>query len=183
VLELSNYIIDVYEEFYGDTRCRILFEGAQGFYLDIDWGDYPYVTSSHCTVGSAVMNGVPPQKIRKVYGAAKIYETYVGSKFFEPNDVIFEKIRKLGNEFGSTTGRPRQCNWLNLNNLIKAAAINGVTDLVMSKIDILRELDTWKLLHNEKQVVFRSEQDMKDYIVKYLDKKITVWWSGDPEKI
>jgi len=183
VPELSNYIIDVYEEFYGDTNCRILFEGAQGFYLDIDWGDYPYVTSSHCTVGSAIMNGVPPQKIRKVYGAAKIYETYVGLKNFEPNDVVFKKIRELGNEFGATTGRPRQCNWLNLNNLIKAAAINGVTDLVMSKIDILRELDTWKLLHNEKQIIFRSEQDMKDYIVKYLDKKITVWWSGDPEKI
>ena len=98
VHELQPYLIDVYEEFHGKQGCSVLFEGAQGFYLDVDWGDYPYVTSSHCTVGSAVMNGVPPQKIRKVYGAAKIYETYVGTKKFEPDDLVFEKIRELGNE-------------------------------------------------------------------------------------
>ena len=88
--------IDIYEEFHGKENCKILFEGAQGFELDIDWGDYPYVTSSHCTVGSAVLNGVPPQKIEKVYGVAKAYRTYVGNKEFEKPSEIQQDEFQLG---------------------------------------------------------------------------------------
>lgn len=183
VHELQPYLIDVYEEFHGKQGCSVLFEGAQGFYLDVDWGDYPYVTSSHCTVGSAVMNGVPPQKIRKVYGAAKIYETYVGTKKFEPDDLVFEKIRELGNEYGATTGRPRQCNWLDIDNLVKACRINGVTDLVVSKMDILRELNTWCLYHLGQRVTLNSEFSMKHYILTHLDSDITVHWSDNPQSI
>ena len=72
--------------------------------LDIDHGDYPYVTSSHCTTAAALLNGVPPQAIRNVWGVAKIYETYVGAKQFQPNDNIFDSLQEVGEEFGATTG-------------------------------------------------------------------------------
>lgn len=155
--------IDIYEEFYGNTSVKILFEGAQGFELDIDWGDYPYVTSSHCTVGSAIMNGVPPQKVRKIYGTAKAYRTYVGAKAFEGKDEVLSKIRQLGNEYGSTTGRPRQINWLDLDLLIKAININGVTDLIINKLDILMNLGIFKLIHHS-EISFNDEEHFKKYI-------------------
>jgi len=183
VHELQPYLIDVYEEFHGKKECSVLFEGAQGFYLDVDWGDYPYVTSSHCTVGSAVMNGVPPQKIRKIYGAAKIYETYVGTKKFEPDDPVFEKIRGLGNEYGATTGRPRQCNWLDIDNLVKAARINGVTDLVVSKMDILRSIGMWCLYYHGKKLTFSSEMGIKDFITNQIGSDVTIYWSDNPENL
>lgn len=183
VKELQNYIVDIYEEFYSSTdSIKILFEGAQGFNLDIDWGDYPYVTSSHCTVGSAVINGIAAQKIRNVYGAAKIYETYVGAKKFEPDDIIFSKIRSLGNEFGATTARPRQCNWLNINNLKKAIDINGVTDLIISKVDVLKEMDVWKVYEDNQTLSFLNE----DSIMKYLKDKFKstkIYWSNNPVDI
>ena len=182
--DLKPYLIDIYEEFYNKNDCRILFEGAQGFYLDIDWGDYPYVTSSHCTVGSAIMNGVPASKIRSVYGVAKIDETYVGAKTFEPIDPIFNKIRELGNEFGSTTGRPRQCNWMNLDNLLKAIRINGVTDLVIRKVDIFNEINTFKLIHNNKEMHFETEGDMKNYIANTIFNDVNqIYWASDPSML
>jgi len=180
VSELQPYLIDVYDEFYTSNDCRILFEGAQGFCLDVDWGDYPYVTSSHCTVGSAIMNGVPPQKLRKVYGAIKIYETYVGSKKFEPDDEIFSKIRDLGCEYGATTNRPRQCNWLNLDVIVKAARINGVTDLIISKMDILRQLRSWSVYRKGKKLTFYSENSIKEFIMNEL-KGVNFYWSDNPE--
>lgn len=183
IAELKPYLIDVYEEFYGNSDCKILFEGAQGFYLDIDWGDYPYVTSSHCTVGSAVMNGVPPQKIRNVWGAAKIYETYVGSKSFEPKDQTFELIRQLGCEFGATTGRPRQCNWLDLDRLKKAILVNGVTDLVISKMDVLAQVGKWSLYHRGSKVDFSSENSIIEYIAEELNPTLRIHWSGNPNDI
>lgn len=158
-------IIDIYEELHlSKENVKILFEGAQGFELDIDWGDYPYVTSSHCTVGSAILNGVPPQKIRKIYGTAKAYRTYVGAKTFEGEDEIFAKIRQLGNEYGATTGRPRQINWLDLDLLIKAININGITDLIINKLDILMDLKIFILLMNNSEVSFKDEEYFKKYI-------------------
>lgn len=180
ISELRPYLVDIYEEFYGRDDCKILFEGAQGFYLDVDWGDYPYVTSSHCTIGSAIMNGVPPQKIRHVWGAAKIYETYVGSKQFEPEDPVFHKIRQIGNEYGATTGRPRQCNWLNLDNLQKAIQINGVTDLVFSKMDVLSEVGKWALYHHGNTKNFSSEGEIVEYIVEELNPMLRIYWSSNP---
>ena len=182
IKELQPYLIDIYDEFYNEEKCRILFEGAQGFYLDVDWGDYPYVTSSHCTVGSAVMNGVPPQRIRKIYGVAKIYETYVGAKKFETDNPIFEQIRKLGNEYGATTGRPRQCNFLNLNNLIKAIKVNGVTDLVIRKIDILEKLNTFTISYNNELLNFDTIDNMKNYIANKIEVE-QIYWADDPSSI
>jgi adenylosuccinate synthase len=184
VSDLKPYLTDIYSEFYSQDKASILFEGAQGFYLDVDWGDYPYVTSSHCTVGSAIMNGVPPQKIRKIYGVVKAYETYVGAKTFEPNDPIFNQIRELGAEYGATTGRPRQCNWLNLDGLIKAANINGVTDLIVNKVDILRQLDCWNLYHKNNLINFQSEREMYHYISLNLPQQIqNIYWSDNPNDI
>lgn len=118
----------------------ILAEGAQGTLLDIDFGAYPFVTSSN-TICAGVCTGlgVAPQKIGKVFGIFKAYCTRVGSGPFptELFDETGDKLRDLGHEFGSTTGRPRRCGWLDLPSLKYAVMINGVTDLVMTKADVL----------------------------------------------
>ena len=165
---LESFIIDIYDELHNGKDTKILFEGAQGFELDVDWGDYPYVTSSHCTVGSAVLNGVPPQKIRKVYGVCKAYNTYVGAKEFEKPSKIFDKIREVGNEYGSTTGRPRQIGWTNLDDVIKAANINGVTHMVVNKVDVLEKVGEFKVIHKGKEVNFVD----KDFFKVFFDSAI-----------
>ena len=160
----SEMLIDVYEEFHENGKVRILFEGAQGFELDIDWGDYPYVTSSHCTVGSAILNGVPPQKIRNVYGVAKAYRTYVGQKSFEGESSDFENIRTVGQEFGATTGRPRQINWIDIGDLIKAMNINGVTNLIINKIDVLGKVGVFKAIANGVEYTYETMEEMEELI-------------------
>jgi len=165
---LESFVIDIYDELHNGKDTKILFEGAQGFELDVDWGDYPYVTSSHCTVGSAVLNGVPPQKIRKVYGVCKAYNTYVGAKEFEVSSKIFDKIREVGNEYGSTTGRPRQIGWTNLDDVIKAANINGVTHMVVNKVDVLEKVGTFKVIHKGQEVNFVD----KDFFKVFFDSAI-----------
>ena len=185
VEKLKSFLIDIYEEFHeNDDKVKVLFEGAQGFELDIDWGDYPYVTSSHCTVGGAILNGIPPSKIRRVYGVSKAYRTYVGSKEFEPNNPIFSKIREVGNEFGATTGRPRQVNWLDLDSLIKSCKINGVTNIVLNKIDVLEEVGEYHLYENGELTSFEDSQKFQIYIEVALRKKINthmnIRWSRTP---
>jgi len=87
---LEPYLVDMYEEFYiREKDSVVLCEGAQGVELDIDWGDYPFVTSSHCTSAGACLNGFPPQSIRSIIGVAKAYETYVGSKDFQPGVIVW----------------------------------------------------------------------------------------------
>jgi len=120
----------------------ILAEGAQGSMLDVDFGSYPFVTSSNTiTAGVCSGLGVPPSAIGKVYGVFKAYCTRVGSGPFptELFDAIGEKLRSNGNEFGSTTGRPRRCGWLDLPALKYAVMLNGVTDLVMMKSDVMND--------------------------------------------
>lgn len=183
VPELKPYLIDMYQELHGPNPCRILFEGAQGFGLDIDWGDYPYVTSSNCTVAAAINNGVPHDRIRNVWGVAKVYETYVGAKKFEPNDAIFAQIRELGAEYGATTGRPRQCNWLNTALLKKAVDLNGVTHVVFNKADILRKLNVWKAYSLDGELLeFSDEYTMRDYLEK-LFPDVVIWWSDNPNSL
>jgi len=185
VESLKPYLIDMYEELYQkDKIFRVLFEGAQGFGLDIDWGDYPYVTSSGCTVGAAIANGVPAKRIRNVWGVAKVYETYVGLKEFQPDDPIFDKIRDAGAEYGATTGRPRQCNWIDSNNFFKAVDINGANKIVFNKADILRQLKTWKI-YDEKGflVSFKDELQMKEWFLDRLSRSTEVFWSDSPDRI
>lgn len=127
---------------------KILAEGAQGSLLDIDFGSYPFVTSSNTiTAGACTGLGVPPNKIGEVYGIFKAYCTRVGSGPFptELNDEVGEEMRKKGNEFGATTGRPRRCGWLDLPALKYTAMINGVTQLIMMKSDVLSIFDEIKV--------------------------------------
>lgn len=162
VLELQPYLTDIYNELHDDAV--VLCEGAQGFGLDIDWGDYPYVTSSHCTVAGALLNGIPPKAVRDVWGVAKMYETYVGAKQFESDDPVFQKIRDVGEEYGATTGRPRQCNWIDLSLLERAVRVNGVTHLVLSKVDVLRQVGVFKVRTPEDILLFDTEEEMKAFL-------------------
>ena len=127
---------------------KILAEGAQGSLLDIDFGTYPYVTSSNTTAAGACTGlGVAPNKIGEVLGIFKAYTTRVGSGPFptELFDEDGETMGRVGNEFGATTGRPRRCGWLDLVALKYAVQINGVTQLMMMKADVLSGFDTIKV--------------------------------------
>lgn len=127
---------------------KVLAEGAQGSMLDVDFGTFPYVTSSNTiTAGVCSGLGISPNKIKEVIGITKAYCTRVGSGPFptELHDEMGEQIRKSGNEFGSTTGRPRRCGWIDLVALNFACMINGVSQLVMTKADVLDEIDMLKI--------------------------------------
>ena len=182
----EDFIVDIYEELYSNPDAEILFEGAQGFGLDIDHGDYPYVTSSHCTTAAALLNGVPPQSIRNVWGVAKIYETYVGAKEFQPKGDIFNALQHIGEEFGATTGRKRQCNWMSIDTLLKAVRMNGVTDLVFNKMDVLREIGEWKFYNNGDVMKLDTEQEVRSWLTSYFSTCPTVsnvYFSGNKDTI
>lgn len=122
---------------------RILFEGAQGAMLDIDHGTYPFVTSSNATAGGACTGtGVPPTKINGIIGVSKAYITRVGAGSFPTEEFgpSGDLIRKLGNEFGSVTGRPRRCGWFDVPLARYTAAVNGIDTLIVTKLDVLDEL-------------------------------------------
>ncbi|HCZ35934.1 MAG TPA: adenylosuccinate synthase [Cytophagales bacterium] len=139
----SEYFIN--EEL--SKNSSVLAEGAQGSLLDIDFGSYPFVTSSNTvTAGACTGLGIAPSKIGEVYGIFKAYSTRVGSGPFptELLDEEGERMRKEGNEFGSTTGRPRRCGWIDLPSLKYSIMINGVTQLLMMKADVLSIFPTIK---------------------------------------
>ena len=123
---------------------NILFEGAQGTHLDVDHGTYPYVTSSNATSGGACTGtGVGPTKIDKVVGVVKAYTTRVGSGPFptELKDKTGEFLREKGREYGATTGRPRRCGWFDVISTCYAAKVNGFTEMALTKLDVLDDLD------------------------------------------
>jgi len=136
------------EQFINDALSankKILAEGAQGTMLDVDFGSYPFVTSSNTVCAGACTGlGVAPQRIGEVYGIFKAYCTRVGSGPFptELFDSVGERMRVVGNEFGSVTGRPRRCGWIDLVALRYAIMIDGVTALIMMKSDVLDEFET-----------------------------------------
>jgi adenylosuccinate synthase len=185
--DLKEYTVNLYDEFHENKEVKILCEGAQGFELDIDWGDYPFVTSSHCTTAGALLNAIPPSWIRNVWGVGKIYETYVGAKNFEPEQEVFSRIRELGEEYGATTGRPRQCNWLDVTRLIQAIKVNDVTHVVLNKMDILRQLDTWKIILGGEVVNLANEDTARLVITRALEvgvpHKVKVFFSDQKDKI
>ncbi|RNC89583.1 MAG: adenylosuccinate synthase [Allomuricauda sp.] len=142
-IDSEQYMFDAMAE-----GKKILAEGAQGSLLDIDFGTYPYVTSSNTTAAGACTGlGVAPGKIGRVLGIFKAYTTRVGSGPF-PTELFDEDgatMGRVGNEFGATTGRPRRCGWLDLVALKYAVQINGVTELMMMKADVLSGFDTIKV--------------------------------------
>ena len=127
---------------------RILFEGAQGTLLDVDHGTYPYVTSSNTVAGNAAVgSGIGPTAIDKVLGITKAYTTRVGGGPFptELSDATGDRLRKVGDEYGATTGRPRRCGWLDTVVLRYSARVNGMWGLALTKMDILSGLETLKI--------------------------------------
>jgi adenylosuccinate synthase len=158
---------------------KILAEGAQGTMLDIDFGTYPFVTSSNTvTAGTCTGLGVAPTKIGKVIGIFKAYCTRVGSGPFptELDDEVGELIRKEGNEFGATTGRPRRCGWIDLPQMKYAIMINGVTELSMMKADVLGCFETIKvcthyLINGEKVDYFPYDVNDIEITPVYVELK------------
>lgn len=130
------------------TKKKILFEGAQGSLLDVDFGTYPYITSSSVTAGGAAIGaGISPKQIHKVLGIMKSYTTRVGSGPFpsELNDALGEYLRKKGGEYGATTGRPRRCGWFDAVAVKHAIMVSGVDSAVLTKLDVLDEQKTIKI--------------------------------------
>jgi adenylosuccinate synthase len=160
----------------------VLLEGAQGSLLDVDHGTYPYVTSSSPTAGGACTgSGIPPLAITNAMGITKAYCTRVGNGPFptELNDSDGEKLRKNGQEFGATTGRPRRCGWLDLVALNYAIRLNGMNELTLTKLDVLDDFDTIKVcthyeLNGEKTDIFPSDCDDVD-AVKPIYKSFEGW--------
>lgn len=147
---IKPYVIDT-TQFLCDALKqgkRVMAEGAQGSLLDVDFGTYPYVTSSNPTVGGCCTGlGIPPTSIKRVIGIVKAYCSRVGNGPFptELTDEIGDRLQTVGHEFGATTGRPRRCGWLDLVALGYTSAINGLTELCITKLDVLSGLDEIKI--------------------------------------
>lgn len=149
----KNRIVDTSLILYEAMRegKRIMLEGAQGALLDLDFGTYPFVTSSNCIAGSASTGtGIPPHAIEKVVGVAKAYTTRVGTGPFpsELKDELGEQLLKVGVEYGTTTGRPRRCGWLDLVIVKFARRISGINSLALTKLDVLTHINPLKLAVN-----------------------------------
>ncbi len=155
---------------------RILAEGAQGTMLDIDFGTFPFVTSSNTTTAGVCSGlGIAPQHIRDVIGITKAYCTRVGSGPFptELENETGEELRKVGNEFGATTGRPRRCGWIDLVALNFACMINGVTKIVMTKADVLDAFSELQVCteyiingSNTREIPFQMERSKPEPVFK-----------------
>ncbi len=160
---------------------KVLAEGAQGTLLDIDFGTYPYVTSSNTiTAGACTGLGIAPNKIGNVYGVFKAYCTRVGSGPFptELNDALGEDIRNVGKEYGSTTGRPRRVGWLDLPALKYAIQLDGVNELIMMKVDVLSHLEVVKVCthyHCNNHVIDYFPYDIGSEYVSPIYQELKGW--------
>jgi adenylosuccinate synthase len=163
---------------------KVLAEGAQGSLLDIDFGSYPFVTSSNTVAAGACTGlGIAPSRVGQVLGIFKAYCTRVGSGPFptELEDETGEQMRQIGREFGSTTGRPRRCGWLDIPALKYACMINGVTELIMMKTDVLSGFETLQVcthysLNGEKIDYFPYDIDPSKVQPIYTEVK---GWNSD----
>lgn len=159
----------------------VLAEGAQGTLLDVDFGSYPFVTSSNTTAaGTCTGLGVAPNRVGEVFGIFKAYCTRVGSGPFptELEDEVGEELRKAGHEFGATTGRPRRCGWIDLPALKYAIMINGVTQLIMMKADVLDGFDTIKVCTHydvDGEIIDYMPYDIVSTEVTPVYKEVSGW--------
>lgn len=168
---------------------NILCEGAQGVWLDVNHGDYPYVTSSETLPYAACSIGFPPQKISEVYGAAKIYDTRSGEDPRFPSSLLddpeLSKLGDLGQEYGVTTGRRRKVDWLDLDKLVDSINITGTTVLIVSKCDIIEQLGVFKVKYNDSVVALNTFQEMKDMINETVRRQCSILnevvFSSSPE--
>lgn len=183
--EFKGYIWD--EKLFGNVLC----EGAQGFWLDINHGNYPFVSSGNPLPYGACSLGIPPQLIRNIFGAVKVYDTRVGTDPEFPDSLFLEKdlekIGELGEEFGVTTGRKRKVNWLNLNKLIKAINLSGTNYLILSKLDVLEKLNIFKFIYENNIIEINDSINFKSRIIEILKKECsllqTIVFSSDPRII
>lgn len=170
---------------------NILCEGAQGVWLDLDWGNYPYVTSSTTLPYGACSLGIPVQSIKKIYGVAKLYDTRSGVDPLFPesllNNELLSKLGELGKEYGVTTGRRRKTQWLNLDLLIKAIKITGTTDVIINKCDIIEELGIFRLIYVSNLAEFGSLEEMTSFISQRIKDNCplikTITYSRSPSTI
>ena len=187
LLSFNKNILKDLDILDGDILC----EGAQGNWLDINFGNYPFVTSANTFPYSACSLGFSPRKIRNIYGAAKIYDTRVGVDPEFSDDLLTDsnlsKIAKIGNEFGATTGRTRKVNWLNLDKLIKSITISGTNIVIISKIDILEQLGIFKTIYKNEIIEFSGIKQMKEFINKQIkihcDEVNQIIFSNNPHSI
>jgi adenylosuccinate synthase len=187
--QLGIQLVDM-REFWSSAFVKnnirsVLLEGAQGFELDINWtNNYPFCTSSTCSLAGAINTGIPLKKIRNIFGISKIYDTYVGNMKFQPeNDEKLNEIGILGHEYGATTGRKRQCNYLNLDNLKEALKINQCNICIINKVDIIEQLKIFKLYHLGKLIEFTDIDEMKQYIISVLPFLNEIIFSSNPYTI
>lgn len=168
---------------------EVLAEGAQGALLDIDFGSYPFVTSSNTTAAGVCSGlGVAPGKIRNVFGIFKAYCTRVGSGPFptELHDEVGNTMREIGREYGSTTGRPRRCGWLDLPALQYSNMINGTTHLLMMKADVLNEFDQIKVCSEYKMPNGQASSRLPyDMVVEHVEPVYTAMegWKSDLKNV
>lgn len=165
-----------------DKDQKVLFEGAQGVFLDNDWGTYPFVTASSILSGGITgYAGIAPQKIKNIYGVAKAYTTRVGEGPFptELTNSVGEKLRNEGAEFGATTGRARRCGWLDLELLRFAAKINGFTGIVITKLDILDIMPEIKIAthyeYKNKKINYENLETVELNKIKPVYKTMKGW--------
>lgn len=181
----DDYLWD--EKLYGNVLC----EGAQGVWLDINYGSYPYITSSTTLPYGACSLGFSPKLIKTIYGACKIYDTRVGTDPEFPEDLLNNEslmlLAKYGNEYGTTTGRPRKTQWLNMDRLIKSINISGTTVVIVSKVDVVQALNMFNIIKNNTIVTFSSLEVMKSYIIDEIKKNCPdvedIFFSNDPETV
>jgi len=177
-LRILPYVTNTAEYIYGALRAgkKVLFEGAQGTFLDIDHGTYPFVTSSNTIAGSVCTGaGIGPSMVNHVIGIVKAYTTRVGNGPFptELTDATGEFLRAEGAEFGATTGRPRRCGWFDSVMLRKAIQLNGMTHMALTKIDVLNKLDEIKICtHYE---VNGKRQDFFPSLIAESDSIVPVY--------
>jgi len=171
---------------------KVLCEGAQSVWLDIDHGDYPYVTSSTTMPYGACSLGFSPKKINRIIGVAKAYDTKSGVDPLFPESLwknpILNAIIEQGSEYGSTTGRKRLVNWLNLDKLVQAIKISGCTELIINKADVLRSIGVYKIIINGELKDFETLDEMKKFICDYfvnnqIQSLHEITWSESPERI
>ncbi|MEK7615804.1 MAG: adenylosuccinate synthetase [Patescibacteria group bacterium] len=178
----GKYVTDTSAYLNKNLKKRIIMEGAQGAMLDVDFGTYPYVTSSNTMAGAASTgSGIGPTKIDKVIGIVKAYTTRVGNGPLptEFPDELGEQIRQKGNEFGATTGRPRRCGWFDAVVVRYACQVSGVDECVLMKLDVLDDLETIRICTKYKDYD-SFPADFSEIEPIYID---VPGWQSDTSKI
>ena len=183
--KLNDYIWD--EKLYGNILC----EGAQGFWLDINYGNYPYITSSNTLPYGACSLGFPHNVITNIYGGIKIYDTRVGIDPEFPEELMedgeLKKLGELEGEYGTNSGRRKIINWLNMDKLIRAINISGTNNLIIDNVDTIRKLGVYKFYYNEKLIKFNNidefELNINHIIKKNCVSVMNIFLSSEKGKV